>query len=159
MTEQPAAIDAAHPPEALLKVANPVLRRVLRTPLGRPLGEFMLVEFTGRKTGRRYSVPVSAHQLDGDLYAVLEANWKYNFRGGGDAVVHHRGNRTAMRGELITEPAAVVDIVDRLAKSYGTKRAQRYMGLTFRDDRVPSAADWQDAVGRLGIAAVKLTPV
>ena len=64
-----------------------------------------------------------------------------------------------MRGELITEPAAVVDIVDRLAKSYGAKRAQRYMGLTFRDDRVPSAADWQHAVGRLGIAAVKLTPV
>ena len=63
-----------------------------------------------------------------------------------------------MRGELITEPAAVVDIVDRLAKSYGAKRAQRYMGLTFRDDHTPSVSDWQNAVGRLGLAAIKLTP-
>ena len=103
-------------------------------------------------------MPVSAHQLDGDLYAVLEARWKYNFRGGGDAVIHHRGIKAAMRGELITDPAAVVDIVDRLTKSYGANRSQRYMGLTFRDDEIPSLADWQDAVGRMGLAAIKLTP-
>ena len=157
MTEQSAAIDVAHPPETLLTVINTVLRRVLRTPLGRPLGEFMLVDFTGRKTGRRYSVPVSAHHLDGDLYAVLEARWKYNFRGGAEAIVHHRGARTTMRGELITETGAVVDIVDRLATNYGTKRAQRTMGLKFRDERVPTVPEWHEAVGRLGIAAIKLT--
>ena len=159
MTEQSVAIDTAHPPEAVLKTVNVVLRQVLRTPLGRPLRDFMLVEFTGRKTGRKFSVPVSAHHLDGGLYVVLEAKWKYNFRGGADATVHHLGKTTAMRGELITDPATVVGIVDRLAMSYGAKRAQRSMGMTFRDDRVPAVADWQDAVGRLGIAAIKLTPV
>ena len=158
MTESSAAVDVAHPPEALLTVINTVLRRALRTPLGRPLGDFMLVDFTGRKSGRHYSVPVSAHHLDGDLYAVLEARWKYNFRGGADAVIHHRGARTAMRGELITETAAVTSIVDRLATGYGAKRAQRMMGLNFPDDRIPTEPEWQDAVGRLGIAAIRLTP-
>ncbi|MDZ4236016.1 MAG: hypothetical protein U1C73_20160 [Dietzia sp.] len=157
MADQSAAIDAAHPPEVLLRVLNPILRRALRTPLGGPLSEFMLVDFTGRKSGRRFSVPVSAHHLDGDLYAVLEAQWKYNFRDGADAEVYHRGKKSVMRGELITDAPVVVDIVHRLAQSYGAKKAQRSMGMTFRDDQVPSLAEWEEAVPRLKIAAIKLT--
>jgi len=159
MAEQSAAIEIAHPPEVLLRVFNPVLRRVLRTPLGGRLTEFMLISFTGRKTGRRFSVPVSAHHLDGDLYVVLEAQWKYNFRDGADAEVDHRGKKATMHGQLITEPPVVVDIAHRLADSYGAKRAQRSMGLKFRDDRVPTASEWDQAVDRLGVAAIKLTPM
>ncbi len=158
MAEQSAAIEIAHPPQALRKVFNPVLRRVLRTPLGGRLTEFMVVSYTGRKSGRRYSVPVSAHHLDGDLYVVLEAQWKYNFRDGADAEVYHLGKKTAMRGQLITERPVVVDIAHRLTQSYGAKRAQRSMGMKFRDDRVPTVAEWEQAVPRLKIAAIKLTP-
>lgn len=78
MADQP-AVDAAHPPELLLRIVNPTLKFALRTPLGRLIGDFMLVSFTGRKTGRRYATPVSAHHLDGALYVLLEAQWKYNF--------------------------------------------------------------------------------
>ena len=158
MAEQSAAIDVAHPPEILLRVFNPVLRRALRTPLGGRIAEFMLVEFTRRKTGRRFSVPVSAHHLDGDLYVVLEAQWKYNFRDGADAQVYHRGRKTALHGTLITEHAAVVDIVHRLSGAYGPKKAQRTMGMKFRDDRVPTVAEWEEAVPRLKIAAIRLVP-
>lgn len=158
MAEQSAAIDVAHPPEILLRVVNPVLRRALRTPLGGRIAEFMLVDFTGRKSGRRFSVPVSAHHLDGVLYVVLEAQWKYNFRDGADAQVHHLGTKTAMHGRLITDRPAVVDIVHRLCESYGPKKAQRTMGMKFRDNRVPTVAEWEEAVPRLKIAAIELTP-
>ena len=158
MAEQSAAIDMSHPPQALLRAINPVLRRVLRTRLGGRITELMLVSFTGRKTGRQFTVPVSAHPLDGDLYVVLEAPWKYNFRDGADADVHHGGKRTAMHGQLITDRSAVADIAGRLTQSYGAKRAQRTMGLKFRDNEVPNAAQWEAAVDRLGISAIKLTP-
>jgi hypothetical protein len=158
MAEQSAAIEIAQPPQALLKVFNPVLRRVLRTPLGGRLTEFMVVSYTGRKSGRRYSVPVSAHHLDGDLYVVLEAQWKYNFRDGADADVLYGGKSTAMHGQLITERPVVVDIAHRLTQSHGAKRAQRSMGMKFRDARVPTVAEWEEAVPRLKIAAIKLTP-
>jgi F420H(2)-dependent quinone reductase len=156
MSDQP-AIDAAHPPEAMLSVVNPALKVVLKTPLGKLVGDFMLVSFTGRKSGKRYSTPVSAHQLDGALYVVLEAQWKYNFRDGADAQVSHRGTTRTMRGELITDHAPVAAICERVATSYGAKKAQRQMGMTFRDDRLPSIAEWEDAVDRLKIAAIKLT--
>ena len=156
MTDQP-AVDAAHPPEAMLSVVNPALKILLKTPVGGLISDFMLVSFTGRKSGKKYSTPVSAHQLDGDLYVVLEAQWKYNFRDGADAQVSYRGNTRTMRGELITDPTAVAAIAERVASSYGAKKAQRQMGMTFRDDRLPSIAEWEDAVGRVKIAAIKLT--
>ncbi|KWX68040.1 hypothetical protein [Mycobacterium sp. NAZ190054] len=158
MTDQQ-TIDAAHPPEAVLGVINPALRVALKTPLGGVLSPFMLVAFTGRKSGKKYSTPVSAHLLDGDLYVVLEAQWKYNFRGGADAQVSHRGKTRTMRGELITDRSTVAGICERVATGYGPKKAQRQMGMTFRDGRLPTIAEWEEAVDRLGIAAVKLTPM
>jgi hypothetical protein len=158
MAEQSAAIDIAHPPELLLKAFNPVLKQLLRTPLGGRMSEFMLVSFTGRKSGRQFSIPVSAHELDGALYVVLEAQWKYNFRDGADAEVWHRGKKSAMHGQLITDRPTVVDIVHRVAQGYGAKRAQRSMGMKFRDNQIPTLAEWEEAAGRLKIAAIKLTP-
>ncbi|XTP35695.1 hypothetical protein ACORG1_05500 [Mycobacterium sp. TJFP1] len=154
MTEP--AIDT-QTPEALLRVVNPTLRLALKTPLGGFLGDFMLVAFTGRKSGKKYAIPVSAHQLDGELYAVAEAQWKYNFRGGAEAQVSHRGKTRTMRGELITDPPTVAGICERVAASYGPRKAQRQMGMAFRDNRLPTTTEWEEAVTRLKIAAIKLT--
>lgn len=157
MADQSAAVDAAHPPEMLLRIVNPVLKVALKTPLGAFMGDFMLVAFTGRKTGKRYATPVSAHVLDGVLHVVLETQWKYNFRDGADAQVSHRGKTSTMHGELITEPATVAGIVDRIARSYSPKKAQRQLGLTFRDGTYPTLAEWEESARRVKIAAIKLT--
>ena len=52
----------------------------------------------------------------------------------------------------------VADIGHRVSESYGAKRAQRSMGLKFRYGRVPTVAEFAEAVDRLGLAAIKLTP-
>ncbi|MDA2891898.1 hypothetical protein PDG61_13315 [Mycolicibacterium sp. BiH015] len=155
MTDQP-AIDAAHPPDVMLSVVNPTLKVLLKTPLGGLIGDFMLISFTGRKSGKKYATPVSAHQLDG-LYVILEAQWKHNFRGGADAQVSFRGKTSTMRGELITDTTTVAEICERVATSYGAKKAQRQMGMKFRDGRLPTVAEWTEAAGRLKMAAIKLT--
>lgn len=153
------AVEMAHPPQALLRAVNPVLRVALRAPvLGSALKDFMVVTYTGRKSGRRFSVPVSAHPLDGDLYVILEAGWKHNFTDGAPAEVLHAGKTTPMRGELIKDPATVADIVHRVATGYGYKRAQRSMGLKFTTGTVPSLDEFTEASKRLGIAAIRLTP-
>lgn len=151
------AVAAAHPPQVLLNVVNRVLKVVLKTPLGGVVGDFMLVAFTGRKTGKRYATPVSAHALDGAHYVVLEAQWKYNFRDGADAQVSYRGKTRTMHGELITAPAAVAGIADRIARSYSPKKAQRQLGMTFRDGAYPTLAEWEESARRMKIAAIKLT--
>jgi hypothetical protein len=73
------------------------------------------------------------------------------------AEVLHNGTKTSMRGELITDPAVVADLSHRCAESYGVKRAQRMMGLGFRDDRIPTLEQFREAAQRDHMAAVKLS--
>ncbi len=92
MTEQSPAVTISHPPEGLLRAVNPAVQFLLGTPLGGGLRRQMMVfNFTGRKSGRQYSVPVSAHQLDNALYALASAGWTANFRDGASAEVLHDG--------------------------------------------------------------------
>jgi hypothetical protein len=159
MTDQSHAVTLSHPPAAVLRAVNPILRFLLRTPVaGAAREQMMVVSFNGRKTGRRYSIPLSAHRIDNDLFALTSAPWKQNFRDGAAAEVLHKGKTTTMRGELIQDRAVVADLARRCAESYGAKRAQRMMGLKFRDQRIPTLEEFGEAVDRDHMAAVRLTP-
>jgi len=159
MTEQSNPITISHPPDAFLRVVNPIIKLLLRTPFaGAALHQFMVVNFTGRKSGRAYSIPLSAHLIDGNLYAMAAATWKNNFRDGAPAQVLHDGKTTAMRGELITDKTLVADLYARCVESYGVKRAERAMGLGFRDHQMPTRDQFAEAVEELGLRAIRLTP-
>jgi hypothetical protein len=159
MAEESYAIDARHPPSAVLKLINPVLGFLLRTPLAGPARkQLMVLSFTGRKTGRQFTIPVSAHVIDNELYALTGAAWKQNFRDGAVAQVVYDGKSTAMRGELITDRAVVSDLYKRCAESYGVRRAQNMIGLKFRDQRIPSLEEFAEAVDRMKLGAVRFTP-
>lgn len=158
MTEQSPAVTAAHPPDALLSVMNPTMKFLLGTPFAGPLGtQMMVLNFTGRKSGRPLSVVVSAHQLDGALYALANAGWTANFTDGADVHVRRGGRTTIMHGELIRDPATVADLAHRIAQAYGAKKAQRMMGLKFRDGTVPTVEEFTEAAQREKLRAVKLT--
>ena len=159
MTEQSTPISISHPPSAVLRVVNPIIKLLLRTPFaGAARNQLMVVDFTGRKTGRTYSLVLSAHLIDGILYALSGATWKANFRGGVPAQVRHGGKTTAMRGELITDTAHVADLYARCAESYGVKRAERVMGIGFRDHQMPTRDQFAEAVEQLGLRAIRFTP-
>lgn len=149
------AIEASHPPDAVMRVLNTLLRSVAGVPvLGSTFKDFMVLKFTGRKSGKAFAVPVSAHHLDGDLYAMMSAGWKYNFTDGLPVDVVHAGKTAPMTGRLIKDPATVADIAFRVASGYGAKRAQRAMGFTFGDGALPTLAEWVDAVQRLDVSAI-----
>lgn len=159
MTEQLQVTAVSHPPGALLRVENVVWRFLLRTPVAGPLRKMlMILYFNGRKTGRRYVIPVSAHRIDNDLYALTAMRWKYNFRGGANAEVLHNGKSMIMRGELIDDRAVAADLYRRAAESYSVRRAQFTLGLKFRERRIPTVEEFADAVDHLGLAAIRLTP-
>jgi len=159
MTEQSSAITESHPPEALLRLVNPIMKLLLHTPFaGAARNQMMVVNFTGRKSGHHYSMPLSAYVVDGNLYAMTGRNWKNNFRDGAAATVLHDGKTTTMRGELITDKAHVADLYSRTAESYGVKRAERAMGLGFRDHQMPTHDQFAEAVDQLNLRAIRFTP-
>ena len=138
---------------------QPDVASLLRTPLaGSARKQLMVLSFTGRKTGKQYSLPLSAHVIDNDLYALTGAHWKQNFRGGAAAEVVYDGKTTAMRGSSSERPGRCGSH-HRCAQSYGVQRAQRMIGLKFRDHRIPTPDEFGEAIDRQKLVAIKFTPV
>lgn len=145
------------PPAPLVKAFNVVLRALLPSPLGRGIGEFMLLAFPGRRTGRRYRVPVTAHRDDAGLYALTPATWRWNFSGGADVVVTFAGRTTPMRGDLVDDEAAVVrTYLDRMTE-LGLRGAARQIGLRFPAGRLPTADEVAEFVRREHFGVIRLS--
>ena len=152
-----AVVEWHQPPAPLVKTLNVVLRRVLPSPLGRRVGEFMLLAFTGRRSGQHYRFPVTAHRDADGLYALTPAVWKANFRGGADVDVTFAGRTTPMRGELVEDEATVArTYLDRITE-LGLRRAGREIGLRFPAGRLPTLDEVADLARREHFGVVRLS--
>jgi deazaflavin-dependent oxidoreductase (nitroreductase family) len=84
-----APIRDGRPPKWLLRIINPLLKAVLRSPLHRLVSkQFILLTVTGRKSGRTYTLPVGRHEWSDGRYVVSAAGaWRHNLRGTTDVRV------------------------------------------------------------------------
>src|SRR4051812_50117701 len=93
----------ARPPTALVRAGNPLVRTVLRSPLGQWIDALAVLEFTGRRTGRRYRVVTGWHVLDGDGVVFTPAVWRGKFASGAGAKGRPRRADPEMGGVFETE--------------------------------------------------------
>lgn len=64
----------------MIKVVNPMMNRLLRSPLHSIVSDrIMAIEYTGRKSGKPYSMPASRFVDNGLIYCFTEGNWWKNF--------------------------------------------------------------------------------
>ena len=117
-----AAARDARPPLLLVRLLTPVMRIVLRTPLGRLVRPFALLEFEGRRTGRRYRVPVGWHEIDSGHVVCTPARWRVNFRDRIPVTVWYRGHRRELTGTLEDDPERVAEALQSLADRRGSLR-------------------------------------
>ena len=151
-------VEPAHPSAVMMRVSNVVMRGLLRSPAGGPMRrQFMVLRFFGRKTGRRYDIPVVAHRLDGELYALTSAPWRNNFRDGADVEVTLDGHVTRMRGQLLEASEEVVPLYAGAIDHFGVKRAQRMLGLKIHTPGPPTTEALADAARRYQLSAIRLT--
>ncbi len=81
-------------PEPLFLVINPVVRILLRSPIHSFWSKnLMLITFTGRKSGRRYTTPVRYVRLGDTVrcFTSSENSWWRNLRGGADVTLRIEG--------------------------------------------------------------------
>jgi hypothetical protein len=143
----------------MLRVLNPLFRLLLRSPVGGPMRrQFMVLRFHGRKTGRQYDIPVTAHRLGDELYALTDARWRLNFREGADVEVTLDGHVTKMRGQLLDDPAVAAPVYVRSIDHYGVKKAQRMLGLKIHTETTPTTEELAEAVRRYHLVAIQLVP-
>jgi len=154
-THQP-AVERVLPPSLVTRIANPILRRLLRSPLHRLVsGQLMLLHFIGRKTQRAYTVPVAYHDIDGTLAVLTNSGWRANFRGGADAEVTMRGRRGPARLVLDEDPDAVASVYAGMIARVGRSDSRR-LGIRINVDRDPTHAELTEAVRASGLSVLRL---
>src|SRR5207244_6983362 len=108
------AVEDAPPPKAVLRLVNPLLAAVLRSPLHRLASKnLMLLTVTGRKSGRTYTLPIGRHeQPDGTFVLSAGGNWRHNLRGGADVRVTRARRRRAAQATLRGEPTRKAGVLE-----------------------------------------------
>ena len=102
---------------ALQGLANAVVRGLLRTPLLCRLAgsKLITVYVVGRKTGRRYSVPVSYATSGEDLVIGTPFAWGRNLRTGEPVDIRLKGKRRSADVEAFTDEAGVTEHYAKMA--------------------------------------------
>jgi hypothetical protein len=128
------------PPPALMRLLNPLVRRVLSSRhLGGRIDQMMLLEFTGRRSGRRIRVPVALHLINGVPMAFTHRPWRLNFTGGAPVTITHRGQVRHGRGVLL--PAAPEQVGSALRAALDSGTSAFVLGLKIARSCEPTAED------------------
>jgi deazaflavin-dependent oxidoreductase (nitroreductase family) len=106
----PSAPDGRAQTMALQGVANRIVRGLLRVPLlSRGIGKHLITLYVvGRKSGKRYVVPVAYTEHDGFLLVGTPFGWGRNLRTGEPVEVRFKGRRRTADVRVLTEESAVV---------------------------------------------------
>lgn len=128
-------------PKALYRVINPIMAALLCSPLHRVLSNsLMLLSFQGRKTGKRYRIPVGYVEQGNQLFLFSHSAWAKNFRGGAPVSLQFRGVARQGRATLTEDPATIANMVRLMVERNGEKMARR-MGL-LTDEPGPPAGTY-----------------
>ena len=94
------------------KLYNPIVILLLRSPLHSLMDKStILITFTGRKSGKKYTVPVS-YVRDGDTLLIIsqkEHTWWKNLRGGAQVSLFMKGRFLNARGVTFTDTETIAN--------------------------------------------------
>lgn len=137
-------------------IVNRGMKFILRSPLhGMVSKTILLITFTGRKSGKTYTTPVSYSQFDDEVYIFTHANWWKNLYGGAPVSLHIRGREFQGVGETIAgdKQAVAAGLTAHLRKVPGDAR---YYGVTFDEQGNPRAEEVEKAVQTVVMIRVRL---
>lgn len=163
MTDQPLTARpwAAPGPRAHTLAAqglvNRAVRGLLRTPLvSRLVGSRLVtVYLVGRKSGRRYAVPVAYTRHQKDLLIGTSFGWGRNLRTGQAVAIRLKGRRRLADVLVLTEEHDVVDAYAVMARDNHAFAKFNGIGLDPAGHPVPADLHLAWAAGA---RAVRLTP-
>ena len=137
-------------------ILNKTMKFLLRSPMHRVISKYLLLfTFTGRKSGKSYTTPVSYMQQDGYVTILTHANWWKNLCGGAPVSLRLRGRELQGMAELVVEDKEAV------AAALTTHLRQSTFDAKFYDVAIdehgnPIAEDVERAVQTVVMIQVRL---
>jgi hypothetical protein len=138
---------------------NPIVKFLLRSPLHSAMsGSTLLITYTGRKSGKQYTLPVSYLRKDNTLtaFSSRSRNWWRNLRG--EAPVELLLQRQVHRavGEVMEDSAEVVEGL----RAYLLQAPQlaRFFKIAFDEEGKPDQGDLEREAEDLVLIKFRLSP-
>ncbi len=138
-------------------LANRVVRGLLRTPLvSRLIGQRLLIVYVvGRKSRRRYDIPVAYMRDRGTLLISSEFPWMRNLSTGQSVDILLLGSRRTVDVEVLTDERSVVECLAMMARE--NRQFAKFNKIEIDDRGRPNANDLHLAWAA-GARVARLTP-
>lgn len=135
---------------------NQAMKFVLRSPVHAVISKsILLISFTGRKSGKIYTTPVSYSQR-GDMVSIFtHAAWWVNLRDGAPVTLRMRGRELHGLAEAVAEDKDAVS-AGLAAHLRVVPSDARYYEVSFDEDGNPRAEDVAKAVETVVMIRVRL---
>jgi deazaflavin-dependent oxidoreductase (nitroreductase family) len=154
MTTTPGAERRRNSFRLIQAVFNPLSKTILRSPLHRVMSrKLLLITLTGRKSGKKFTTPISYVQQGDTLLLAVGGSWWKNLRGGTTVWVRLQGKLRTATTEVVTDEEAMSEIYQIILAQNPTQG--RFMGIKAEPDGKPNANDLRQAIER-GAAVVKV---
>jgi deazaflavin-dependent oxidoreductase (nitroreductase family) len=148
MTDQPITGRPSAAPAQRARLLAPLLSRLA----GRRLVTLYVV---GRKSGRRYALPVAYTRHEGDLLIGTPFGWGRNLRTGEPVTIRFKGRRRLADVLVLADERAVVDAYAVMARD--NHAFAKFNNIGFDPAGNPLPADLRQA-WTAGARAFRLTP-
>jgi hypothetical protein len=157
MSESAAIPDPRAQTLAIQGLANRVVRAMLRTPLlSSAVGSRLVTLYiVGRKSGRRYTIPVAYTRDSGDLLIGTPFGWGRNLRTGEPVEILLKGRRRQADVRVFTDEADVVGLYATMCRD--NKQFAKFNKIGFDVSGNPEPDDLHLA-WMAGARAFRLTP-
>jgi hypothetical protein len=121
-------------------LVNRVIRGLLRSPLlCRLIGRRLItVYLVGRKSGRRYAVPVACTPRSGTLLVGTQFAWARNLRTGEPVHIRLAGKRRSADVQVVTDETGVVEHLASMARDNHQFARFNKIGLDQRATPAPA---------------------
>ena len=138
------------------KILNPIMTAILKSPLhGVVSQDICIIEFTGRKSGRAMSTPVSYHIKDGRVHCFTskDATWWKNLISVDKATIIIKRRRIVAKPSVVTEDVAAIQsaLTDMLT---AIPRSASFSNVRLDHNKIPNADDI--AIAASGVVYVSL---
>lgn len=144
-------------PNPMQKYVDAMMRRLLRSPLHVILSKkIMLMEVIGRKSGKRYVIPIAYGEYGEDvLVGASKAKWLRNLTPERTVTLTIRGRQRAAYPELLTDEYLVAELYPHIVKD--NQAHAKFQQLRVNPNGSINRHDLHAALAR-GLTLIRLRP-
>ncbi len=137
-------------------IVNRAMKFVLRSPMhGMVSKAILLITFTGRKSGKTYTTPVSYSQQGNQVYIFTHSDWWKNLCGDAPVTLSLRGREIRGLAEPVVEDKQLIaaGLLEHLRK---VRSDAKYYDVTFDEHGDPKAEEVEKAAQTVVMIRVRL---